>query len=256
MAKEGLPPFLYFESGKLAAEIVFSDAAQSSIVSLNITHNSAQNVQDVCKMLDETATDECSDSTVAGESHCVLPPRPTPEESARAAAEANAAVSATCTPEVANCQYQPTMYDIDGEGFYDPYVADTDGNGFLDQNIVSGLNGVLIWLFDTNENSIPEQYGGDSNADAMPDFWVQDLNEDFVLDQVVTDPAVHNRTPVVTGTGGTNIIIDHGKIPVSPHGLTTIGEVLLNPGARTPTDFCTFLNSAALIGTNYGCYYR
>lgn len=256
LAQAGLPSFLYFESGKLAAEIVFSDAAQSSITSLTITHNSAESVRDICQMLDKTVADNCPQSTAGGKSGCLLPPRPTPQESARSAVEANTAVTTTCPPEVGNCQYQPTMYDIDGNGLYDPYVADTNGNGLLDQNIVAGLNSVLIWLFDTNENSVPEQYGGDSNADAIPDFWVQDLNEDLVLDQVVTDPAVHNTTPVVTGTGGTNIIIDHGNIPLSPPGLTTIGEVLLNPGARTPTDFCTFLNSAALIGTNYGCYYR
>lgn len=55
LAKEGLPSFLYFKAGKISAEVVFSDAAQSSIVSVDITRNSVKRVHDVCKMLDRAS---------------------------------------------------------------------------------------------------------------------------------------------------------------------------------------------------------
>jgi hypothetical protein len=255
LAEEGLPPFVYFKSGKISGTFVFSDTARSSVVSVDTRYNTVERSRDVCRMLDRASAEQCSEETMSTGSDCLLPPRPAPDESADAAADANTAVAATCPPEVANCQYQPTMYDIDGNGFYDPYVADGNGNGFLDRNLVAA-NGVLIWLFDTNENSIPEQYGADTNADAVPDIWVVDVNEDYILDQIVIDPAVHSTTPTVSSTGGTTLIIDPGHIPLSPAGLTAAVDGLLIPGARTPTDFCTFLNSAALLGTNYGCYYR
>lgn len=251
LASEGLPSFLYFTNGKISGESRFADETQASVVSLDITHNSVKGAQDVCKMLDRAIVEHCSLDTDSKGLGCPLPPRPAPEDSAKAAVEANTAVAFACPPE-ANCQYQPTMYDIDGDGLYDPYVADLNGNGFLDQNLVAA-NGVLIWLFDTNENSVPDQYGGDTNADAVPDFWLLDVNEDRVLDQIVTDPAVHSTTPAVSSTGGTDLIIDHGRIPLSPAGLTAAVDGLLIPGARTPTDYCAFLSSAALLGTDYSC---
>ncbi|WP_458780598.1 hypothetical protein [Arthrobacter sp. D3-16] len=52
LAKQGLPAFLYFKAGKLAAKAKFADATQSSVVSLDTTHNSVKGARDVCKMLD------------------------------------------------------------------------------------------------------------------------------------------------------------------------------------------------------------
>jgi hypothetical protein len=56
LAKEGLPPFLYFKAGKISGNATFADTSQSSVVSLTITHNSVVGARDVCKMLDKSLT--------------------------------------------------------------------------------------------------------------------------------------------------------------------------------------------------------
>lgn len=153
-------------------------------------------------------------------------------------------------PEGVSCSYQPTMYDIDGDGFYDPLTADTSGNGVLDQNVVFAGNGQPLWLFDTNENSLPDMYGGDASADGVPDLWFVDANEDFAVDSYYYDAAVLN--PPTVNTGGTTLIIDTGRIPLSPPNITAGLEAPLR-GTRTSSDFCTTVNGVGFITTGFGC---
>lgn len=250
---EALPSTAETESGPEAAEEESSPEAQPEPTAGEEPEGNAIDEPTVNSPSDVPS--QTPESVSASQPQAELPPQPAVEDSAAGAVQAQTEVMPNCQTPDAGCTYQVTMYNIDGDPYYDPYVADYSGNGILDQNLVEA-NGVLVWLFDVNENAVPDQFGGDTNADAVPDVWLLDLNEDSVMDSVEVDPAVHTAPPVVSGGGGTDIIIDHGDIPIDPPGMADAVTGLLMPGTRTSTDFCTFLNSAALIGSGFYCEIR
>ncbi len=249
-AAEGLPELFYYSTGRVIEQIALSaDPQAESIESAQVLAVDAE-VHDVCAMLDAAAAAAAAEAGTVEDL-----PRPSVQQTVTAASEAGTARPAACPPEQL-CQVSPTMYDVDADGRYDPYVADTNGNQFLDQNIILS-GGVLVWLFDgAVEDQIPDAYGGDTNADGVPDFWMRDPNQDGVLDDVVMDPAVHGpRTGSVQApAGGTTINIGF-DIPIDVPGLQGAVTGLLQPGARTSSNFCTFVNSAALLGSGLTCVY-
>lgn len=56
LTEAGLPTFFYFEEGKFAGDIQFSQDPAAPVVSAEVTRNRVQDARDVCKMLDH-ATD-------------------------------------------------------------------------------------------------------------------------------------------------------------------------------------------------------
>ena len=191
----------------------------------------------------ETSTIEQLPTSVADDVHV-----PTPDDSRTVAQLAGESVVGT-----GSGRYVGTMYDIDRDGLFDPYVADYSQNGYLDQNLVAA-NGVLVWLFDVNEDVVPDQYGGDTNADAVPDIWFLDGNEDGALDSYEYDPAVN--VPAALPTLPNTLTIDPGDIPIDPPGMAAAVDGLLIPGSTAGMDICTFVNSAGMLGSDFVCVNR